>query len=134
MSYGQTQVLIHEFFTKNIENWRSWKMAFFQAAILDFFFKFFLHHLNENKQPIHMRYHLFLHYGWFLQNLGKYFVQTNMHMTVAVKTTCFTRFLLSYLNPKVKDSSCKIDRFIATYTSKLKRAWQEFIQLLKMFK
>ena len=23
----------------------------------------------------------FLHYGWFLQNLGKYFIPTNMHTT-----------------------------------------------------
>ena len=29
-----------------------------------------------------MRYHLFLHYGWFLQNLGKETVRTNMHTTV----------------------------------------------------
>ena len=28
------------------------------------------------------RYHLFLHYGWFLQNLGKDFIRTNMHTTV----------------------------------------------------
>ena len=27
---------------------------------------------------------------------------------------------LSYLNPKGEDSSCKIDGFMATYTSKLK--------------
>jgi hypothetical protein len=40
-------------------------------------------HLNENKQPLYMRYHLFLHYGWFLQNLGKDFIRTNMHTTVA---------------------------------------------------
>ena len=39
-------------------------------------------HLNENEQPIHMRYHLFLHHGWLLQNLGKDFVRTNMHTTV----------------------------------------------------
>ena len=38
--------------------------------------------LNENKQPVHMRYHLFLQYGWFLQNLGKDFIRTNMHTTV----------------------------------------------------
>ena len=59
-------------------------MSFFESAILNFFFKknFFLLHLNENKQPVHMRYHLFLHYGWFLQNLGKDFIQTNMHTTV----------------------------------------------------
>ena len=32
-----------------------------------------------------MRYHLFLHYGWFLQNLGKDFIRTNMHTTVGSK-------------------------------------------------
>jgi hypothetical protein len=35
---------------------------------------FFWLHSNENKQPVHMRYHLFMHYGWFLQNLGKDFI------------------------------------------------------------
>ena len=34
------------------------------------------------KQPVHMRYHLFLQYGLFLQNLGKDFIRTNMLMTV----------------------------------------------------
>jgi hypothetical protein len=29
-----------------------------------------------------MRYHFFLQYGWFLQNLGKDFIPTNMHTTV----------------------------------------------------
>ena len=29
---------------------------------------------NENQLVVHMRYHLFLHYGWFLQNLGKDFI------------------------------------------------------------
>ena len=29
-----------------------------------------------------MRYHLYLQYGWFLQNLGKDFIPTNMHTTV----------------------------------------------------
>ena len=43
-----------------------------------------LFHLNINKQPFHMRYHLFLQYGWFLQNLGKDFIWTNMHTTVAL--------------------------------------------------
>ena len=68
---------------KNIENWRSWKMRFFWVVHFDFFFQknFFLLHLNENKQPVHMRYHLFLQYRWFLQNLGKDFIQTNMHTT-----------------------------------------------------
>ena len=30
-----------------------------------------------------MRYHFFLHYGWFFQNLGKEAVRTFMHTTVA---------------------------------------------------
>ena len=30
-----------------------------------------------------MRLHLFLHYGWFLQNLENGFIRTNMHTTVA---------------------------------------------------
>ena len=43
--------------------------------------------------------------------------------SLAAKTTCFTQYL-SYLNPKGEDSSCKIDGFMATYTSKLKWVWQ----------
>ena len=31
---------------------------------------------------IYMRYHLFMQYGWFLQNLGKDYIRTNMHTTV----------------------------------------------------
>ena len=49
-----------------------------------FFFKqkkIFLLHLNENK---HVRYHLILQYGWFLQNLGKCFFSTNMHTVYCV--------------------------------------------------
>ena len=58
-------------------------MRFFESALFEFFFqKKKLLHLNENKQPVHMRYHLFLHYGWFLQNFGKDFIRTNMHTTV----------------------------------------------------
>ena len=45
------------------------------------FFKYFFP--NENQLGFHMRYHLFLHYGWFLQNLGKDFIRTNMHTTVS---------------------------------------------------
>ena len=61
----------------------------FHEKILDFF----LLHLNENKQPVHMRCHLFLHYGWFLQNLGKEAVRTNMHTTVI-----FTKYLCTYFS------------------------------------
>ena len=82
-----TQEPIHEIFTK-----KYWELAelendlFFRRPFWIFFFKKKkkLHHLNENKQPVHMRYHLFLHYEWFLQNLGKDFIRTNMHTTVTV--------------------------------------------------
>ena len=59
-------------------------MRFFESAILNNFLqeKNFLLHVNESKQPVHMRYHLFQHYGWFLQNLGKYYIPTNMYTTV----------------------------------------------------
>ena len=30
-----------------------------------------------------MRYSLFLHHGWFVKNLGKHFIPTNMHTTVS---------------------------------------------------
>ena len=78
-----------KFSWKNIENWRSWKMRFLPVFLSRpfwfFFFKiFFLLHLNEKTKGFHMRYHLFLQYGWFLQNLGKYFIRTNMHTTVAL--------------------------------------------------
>ena len=39
-----------------------------------------------------MRY-FFLHYGWFLQNLGKEAVRTNMHTTVI-----FTKYLCTYFS------------------------------------
>ena len=35
-----------------------------------------------------MRYHLFLHYGSFLQNLDKDFIQTNMYTTVFCQIIC----------------------------------------------
>ena len=40
----------------------------FEAAILIFFSKkkFFLLHLKEKKQLVHMRNNFFLRYGWFL--------------------------------------------------------------------
>ena len=48
---------------------------------------FTVRYKQKNKQPVHMRYHLFLQYGWFLQNLGKDFIPTNMHTTVGAKDT-----------------------------------------------
>ena len=60
-------------------------------------FWFFLLHLNENKQPVHMRYHLFLQYEWFLQNLEKDFIRTNMHTTVSWVVKSLKLFTESYL-------------------------------------
>ena len=48
---------------------------------LNFFFWIFFSPIKNNL-AVHMRYHLFLHYGWFLKNLGKDFIPTNMHTTV----------------------------------------------------
>ena len=55
-------------------------MTFFW--LLGFSKKIFLFFPNENQLDFHMRYHLFLHYEWFLQNLGKNCIRTNMHTTV----------------------------------------------------
>ena len=35
-----------------------------------------------------MRYHLFLHYGWLFQNLGKEAVRTFLHTTVHTCIIC----------------------------------------------
>ena len=64
--------------------WWSWKMTFFGFWLLGFS-TFFLFHLNENQPVFHMRYRLFLHCGWFLQNLEKDFIRTIMRTTVATK-------------------------------------------------
>jgi hypothetical protein len=51
-----------------------------QLRYLDQIFVLFFS--NENNLGFHMRYHFFLHYGWFLKNLGKDFIRTNMHTTL----------------------------------------------------
>jgi hypothetical protein len=51
------------------------------------------------------------------------FKKKQIKLELICKPTCFTQYL-SYLNPKVEDSSSKIDGFMATYISKLKWAWQ----------
>ena len=53
----------------------------FKSAILNFFFASF----HWKMQPISMRDHFFLHYGWFFQNLRKEAVRTFMHTTVVDK-------------------------------------------------
>ena len=42
-----------------------------------------------------MRHHFFLHYGWFLQNLGKEAVRTNMHTTVKWSPLLSLLYLIS---------------------------------------
>ena len=71
---------------KNIDVWRSWKWHFlvFGFWLLGFSKKNCLFLLNGNQLGFHMRYHLFLLYGWFLQNLGKDYIRTNMHTNVHV--------------------------------------------------
>ena len=59
---------------------------------------------NEKKQPIYMRYHFFVHHEWFLQNLGKKAVRTNMHTTVLPREfnyifKDFSRQLATFLKP-----------------------------------
>ena len=39
--------------------------------------------INEKTKGFHMRYHSFLHYGWFLQTLEIDFIGTNVPTTVA---------------------------------------------------
>ena len=55
-------------------------LEFSKSAILKFFFASSLWKI----QPFYMRYHFFLHYGWFFQNFGKEAVRTFMHTTVPV--------------------------------------------------
>ena len=71
-----------KFLLKNIENWRSWKMSFFLVDHFEFFSKMCLFFSNKNNLGFHMRKH-----GWFLQNLGKDFIRTNMQTTVVLATS-----------------------------------------------
>ena len=101
-----TQGPIHENFMKKywelaeLENEVFLRRPFwiFKSAILNFFFASF----HWKMQPISMRGHFFLHYGWFFQNLRKEAVRTFMHTTVILKANFvhlrgfFLKFLNSY--------------------------------------
>ena len=82
-----------KFLKKNIQNWRSWKMTFFWVGHFEFFFSnknwFFIFFPMKNNLAVLMRYHLFLQYGWLLQNLGKDFIQSIMHTTVRAPINLF---------------------------------------------
>ena len=62
----------------NFKSWQSWKTQFFWVGHFDFF----LLHPHENQPGFHMRYCLFLQHVMFVQNLGKDFIPTNMHMNL----------------------------------------------------
>ena len=84
-----TQGPIHEIFMKKywelaeLENevFLRWPFWIFRSAILNFFFA----SSHWKMQTFYMRYHFFLHYGWFFQNLGQEAVRTFMHTTVLHK-------------------------------------------------
>ena len=64
------------------------KWVFFSRPFWIFFSKKYIYvyiFSNENNLGFHIWYHFFLHYGCFLQNLGKDFIWTNMHTTVCFK-------------------------------------------------
>ncbi len=96
-----TQGPIHEIFMKNhwelaeLENEVFLRRPFwiFESAILNFFFA----SSHWKIQPFYMRYHFFLHYGWFFQNLRKEAVRTFMHTTVVLILVC-TWFYIIFLN------------------------------------
>ena len=74
-----------EFHEKILRIGGAGKWGFFEAAILNFYvghFDFFFASFHWKMQPISMRDHFFLHYGWFFQNLRKEAVRTFMHTTV----------------------------------------------------
>ena len=66
-----------------IENWRSWKMRLFWVGNFDFDFLFFFasSQWKQAARSYEVSF-IFLHYGWFLQNLGNYLIWTNLHTTV----------------------------------------------------
>ena len=89
-----TQEPIHEIFTK-----KYWELAelendlFFRRPFWIFFSekkKNFLYLIKKTK-GFHMRYHFFRYYWWFLQNLRKNIIRTNMHTTVVL-----SRFLYAF--------------------------------------
>ena len=48
----------------------------------------------------------FLHYGWFVQNVGKDFVRTNMHTTVMTQI-CRPRGCRTQINRKLEENTEK---------------------------
>ena len=88
------------------------KWGFFEAAILNFLsrpFWFFFASYQWKTQPIYMRYHFLLHYGWFFQNLGKKKpVRTFMHTNVSLlfKLPCIESRKALFWGPPTKSAVC----------------------------
>ena len=81
---------------KNCSQMVNWILVELKNDIL-FWFAFFFS-LNENHLGLHMRHYLFLHYGWFLQNLLRGFIGTNMHTTVSYELCLLQKFFLEQSN------------------------------------
>ena len=83
-----------KFSGKNIENWRSPENNFclvFWFLVIGLFKKFcFCFFSMKNTKEVLMRQHLFFYYGWFLQNLEKGCIQTNMHTTVHTESHIYS--------------------------------------------
>ena len=71
---------------RNCSQMLNWILMELENGVLFFgcwvFLIFVLFFPNKNPFGFYMRYHLFLHYGWFHQNLEKDFISTNMHTIV----------------------------------------------------
>jgi hypothetical protein len=81
---------LYKFHIKIVRIGGAGKLCFFETAFLNFlsqpFWFFFYAPSQWKKKPVYMRYHFFLHYGWFFQNLGKEAVRTFMHTTVLAES------------------------------------------------
>ena len=81
-------------------------MRFFWGGHFEFlsrpFWFFFFASYHWKTQPIYMRYHFFLHYGWFFQNLGKEGRRTFMHATVCSGPHCIVSPFLKKLTKNIR--------------------------------
>ena len=100
------------FHEKILRIWLSFWIYFFR------FLSSFFASSNEKKQPIHMRYHFFVHHEWFLQNLGKEAVWTNIYTTVTCASGQKNIFSLEEMNCEImiyNDSHCCRTEFFFTF-------------------
>ena len=85
-------------------------------------------HLNENKQPDHTSYYLFLlHYGLFFQNLERDFIQTNMHTTVARKLIDWKSSKMYALNSSTSLYFVDFDRAKWSLSKENVKSWKNWL-------